>query len=140
MKNRTLRKIGILVPTVASFLLIPGNASAETLGESALHEAQHQIGTQYLSGGNHPGGFDCSGLVQWAYHNAGVDLPRTSQQQARAGHQVSSMEPGDIVVMYGTGHVGLYAGNGLVLHAPQPGQRVKYTSVKYLSVTSVRRV
>jgi len=72
-----------------------------------------------------PGSFDCSGLVQWAYKQAGVSVPRTSQGQAGVGTPVAQQDrqPGGIVAFYGGGHVGIYAGKGNVVHAPTTAAR-----------------
>jgi cell wall-associated NlpC family hydrolase len=94
-------------------------------------------------GANGPSGFDCSGLVQWSYAQAGISLPRTSQAQRHAGHQVplSQARPGDLVVYRSdASHVGLYAGNGQVIHAPYPGAPVRYDPVGMMPVSSVTRV
>lgn len=71
--------------------------------------------------------FDCSGLVQYCHAVAGISLPRTSQAQGGCGVAVSNPQPGDIVC-YGT-HVGIYIGNGQMIHAPKPGDVVKIASV-----------
>lgn len=100
-----------------------GTASAETSssssqGEVILEAARSQIGVQYSWGGESAStGFDCSGLTQYAYAQAGIDLPRTSGAQADAGRQISQSEAqvGDLVVW--PGHVGIYAGDGTVVDA-----------------------
>ncbi|MFR9755859.1 NlpC/P60 family protein [Streptomyces sp. TR06-5] len=99
---------------------------------AALRAAQGKIGSPYVWGATGPSSFDCSGLTSWAYAQAGVSLPRTSQSQASAGARVSAdnLEPGDLVLYYSDlHHIGLYAGNGQVLHAPKPGSSVQYTSL-----------
>ncbi|MDO5747946.1 MAG: C40 family peptidase, partial [Actinomycetaceae bacterium] len=81
--------------------------------------AKQFLGTRYVWGGSTPKGFDCSGLVQYSHRNAaGINLPRVSHQQGRAGTVVSAKDalPGDIVY-YPRGHVGIYLGNGKLIHA-----------------------
>lgn len=99
---------------------------------AALGAAQGKIGSPYVWGATGPTSFDCSGLTSWAYAQAGVSLPRTSQAQASAGTQIGrgALQPGDLVLFYSDlHHIGLYAGNGQVLHAPKPGANVRYESI-----------
>ncbi|MDQ0990429.1 NlpC/P60 family protein [Streptomyces sp. V3I7] len=104
-----------------------GRASA------AFSAAQSQIGKPYVYGATGPSSFDCSGLTSWAYAQAGVSIPRTAQQQANIGTRISSMndlQVGDLVFFFNDiHHVGLYAGNGQVLHAPRTGTVVRYESM-----------
>ncbi|GAA1176768.1 C40 family peptidase [Streptomyces hebeiensis] len=119
-----------------------GGSSARTdLGDAppgsnraaaAFAAAQSKIGTPYVYGASGPSSFDCSGLTSWAYAQAGVSIPRTSEAQAGAGARLSQgeLKQGDLVLFYGDlHHVGLYAGNGQVLHAPKPGAQVRYESI-----------
>ncbi len=83
-------------------------------------------------GATGPSSFDCSGLTSWAYAQAGVSIPRTSQAQANAGPHIGrgALKPGDLVLFYGDlHHIGLYAGNGMILHAPHSGASVRYESI-----------
>ncbi|MFF2653380.1 NlpC/P60 family protein [Streptomyces sp. NPDC058045] len=100
---------------------------------AAFAAAQSKIGTPYVYGATGPSSFDCSGLTSWAYNQAGVSIPRTSQAQAGAGTRISSqsqLQVGDLVLFYGDlHHVGLYAGGGKVLHAPRTGTVVRYESI-----------
>lgn len=110
---------------------------------AALEAARRAVGRPYAWGQAGPTAFDCSGLTQWAYGRAGVAIPRTSQQQASAGHQVSlgRIRPGDLVVYRSdAGHVGMYAGNGQVIHAPYPGARVRYDPVGMMPISAITRV
>ncbi|MFG2221786.1 NlpC/P60 family protein [Streptomyces sp. NPDC048644] len=106
---------------------------ASQRGAAALAAAQSKIGAPYVWGDTGPSSFDCSGLTSWAYQQAGQSLPRTSQAQAGAGTRIASqsaLKPGDLVLFYGDlHHIGLYAGNGTVLHAPKPGASVRYESI-----------
>lgn len=100
---------------------------------SAYAAAQSKIGSPYVYGATGPNSFDCSGLTSWAYAQAGVSIPRTSQAQANAGTRIASqsdLKVGDLVIFYGDQHhVGFYAGNGQVLHAPRTGTVVRYESI-----------
>ncbi|MDH6227341.1 MULTISPECIES: C40 family peptidase [Streptomyces] len=109
-----------------------GGAAASGRASAAFAAAQTKIGTPYVYGATGPGSFDCSGLTSWAYAQAGVGLPRTSQQQASYGTRIgmSELKVGDLVIFYSDlHHVGLYAGNGQVLHAPRTGTNVRYESI-----------
>ncbi|WP_354639743.1 C40 family peptidase [Kitasatospora camelliae] len=109
----------------------------------ALAAAVSKIGSPYVFGSTGPRTFDCSGLMYWSWRQAGVTLPRTSQAQASAGRRISLAEarPGDLVIFYrDMHHVGMYAGGGVVVHAPYPGARVRYESVNAMPVTGVVRV
>jgi peptidoglycan DL-endopeptidase CwlO len=86
----------------------------------------------YVWGATGPDSFDCSGLTQWAYAPAGISLPRTTYAQASVGTRLSpgQLQPGDLVFFFGDlHHVGLYAGNNMVLHAPHTGADVRYESI-----------
>ncbi|AXG57102.1 NLP/P60-family protein [Streptomyces lincolnensis] len=100
---------------------------------AAFQAAQSQIGKPYVYGATGTASYDCSGLTSWAYAQAGVGIPRTSQAQANAGTRIyseSQLKVGDLVIFYGDlHHVGLYAGNGQVLHAPRSGTVVRYESI-----------
>ncbi|MGW2261962.1 NlpC/P60 family protein [Streptomyces sp. NPDC004749] len=122
---------------------LSGGAPASERAAAAVRAAQRAVGLPYVWGANGPTGFDCSGLTQWSYAQAGVGLPRTSQAQRYAGRQVSLAEarPGDLVAYRDdASHIGLYVGNGQVIHAPYPGAAVRYDPVGMLPVSSVTRV
>ncbi|KAB7842848.1 C40 family peptidase [Streptomyces mobaraensis NBRC 13819 = DSM 40847] len=108
---------------------VPGSGRAG----AALAAAQSKIGSPYVWGATGPSSFDCSGLTSWAYAQAGVTLDRTSEAQANDGTRIydqSQLQPGDLVIFYGDmHHVGLYAGNGQVLHAPRTGTVVRYEAM-----------
>jgi cell wall-associated NlpC family hydrolase len=99
-----------------------------TLGERAVKIALEAVGVPYRWGGTSPAsGFDCSGLVRWAYGRLGVNLPHSSYALYGRGRYVrgSRMKPGDLVFFSGLGHVGLYVGHGRIVHAPHSGSRVQ---------------
>ncbi|WP_404957349.1 NlpC/P60 family protein [Streptomyces sp. 147326] len=98
----------------------------------AVAFAYTAIGKPYVWGATGPGSFDCSGLTQAAWRSAGVSLPRTTYTQINAGRRVSrdQLAPGDLVFFYsGVTHVGLYIGNGQMIHAPRPGSTVRLAPV-----------
>ncbi|WP_411098059.1 NlpC/P60 family protein [Streptomyces sp. x-45] len=115
--------------------VLTGGKSTPASGRAgaAFAAAQGKIGTPYVYGATGPSSFDCSGLTSWAYAQAGVGIPRTSQAQANYGTRISSMsdlQVGDLVFFFSDlHHVGLYAGNGQVLHAPRTGTNVRYESM-----------
>ncbi|MEK8071242.1 NlpC/P60 family protein [Rhodococcus sp. EXRC-4A-4] len=111
-------------------------------GASALQAGLTQIGKPYVWGGTGPDGFDCSGLVVWAYKQVGKTLPRSSQAQAAGGTPVDQkdLQPGDVVLFYpDISHVGIYAGNGNVLHASTFGVPVKVQSMASFPYYGARR-
>ena len=104
--------------------------TTDTAVAAAIAYAEQQLGKPYLWGGTGPDAFDCSGLVMMAYWAAGIDIPRTSQQQWAAGPRVSAsqVQPGDLVFFVGAdgtptspGHVGLVIGRGLMIEAYATG-------------------
>lgn len=108
-----------------------GNPPPNGAGGVAVRAAESQIGVPYQWGAEDPGhGFDCSGLTQWSWRQAGVSIPRTADAQMQAVPSVplSAMEPGDLV-FWGSGgyaqHVAIYIGNGDVVDAPSSGQDVQ---------------
>ncbi len=105
---------------------VPGGPS-KAIG--AVRAALSQLGVAYVWGGATPsGGFDCSGLTMWAYHQVGVNLPHYGGDQWNAGIHVSrsQLQPGDLVFFYSDiHHMGMYLGNGKFVHAPHTGDRVR---------------
>jgi cell wall-associated NlpC family hydrolase len=124
----------------ASTQALPDVPAASTAAASAIAAARTRLGTPYVWGATGPTSFDCSGLTQWAYRQAGVNIPRTSRQQYAALPKVplSQLAPGDLV-FYATDvrdpstihHVGMYVGAGLSLYAPRTGSTVKIGPVGY---------
>ncbi|WP_235000806.1 C40 family peptidase [Marinactinospora thermotolerans] len=102
------------------------------LGAQALEHAKSKIGTPYRYGATGPDSFDCSGLVQWAYQQVGIEIGRTTYDQYEEGTAVSrtDLRPGDLVFFYsGPSHVGMYAGDGEMIHAPSSGKDVQIVSM-----------
>jgi cell wall-associated NlpC family hydrolase len=102
-----------------------------TLGARAARFALHEVGVPYVWGGESPSGFDCSGLVRWSYLHVGIDLPHSSYALYDQGRRVPrrGMQPGDIMFFDGLSHVGLYVGNGRMVHAPYTGTDVQVVSL-----------
>jgi peptidoglycan DL-endopeptidase CwlO len=124
-ENSTI--VGITAATPQSDTVV---APPPTHG-NVVQYALSQLGTPYVWGGAAPGGFDCSGLVMWAYAQVGVSLPHSSYAMWNYGVPVSEdqLAPGDIVFFDGLGHVGLYIGNGEFVEAPHTGDVVKISSL-----------
>ena len=107
--------------------------------------ALSQRGTRYRSGGSRPGGFDCSGLVQWSYRQAGLYLPRTAAAQSRVGARVSlsQIRPGDLIFYSyggGVGHVAMAAGDGMLIESSQSGHPVAKRRIYTRGLAVIRRV
>lgn len=104
--------------------------SNSSTAQTVVSAAQSQIGKPYAWGATGPNAYDCSGLVQYAYSQAGKNVGRTTYQQAGAGQHisVSQAQAGDIL-MWGNYHDAIYVGNNQYVHAPQPGQNVTQASI-----------
>lgn len=104
-------------------------------GHKLVRKAKSAIGTPYVYGGTKPGGFDCSGLVKWAYDSVGVKLPRTAREQSVVGKKVKNvkdMRAGDIVAFRHPRrgyHTGIYLGDGKFVHSPRTRSNVKISSL-----------
>lgn len=121
----------------------PEEAEAElTLGEQIADFAYSFVDwLPYVWGGESlEYGADCCGFTQAIYRAFGIEIPRTVEEQAYAGYSVSleDAQPGDIVIYYG--HVGLYAGDGMIIHSPYPGTCVSYESVYDQEIQDIRRI
>ncbi|MEZ0493737.1 NlpC/P60 family protein [Kineococcus sp. TBRC 1896] len=111
-------------------------------GRRLLAVAEQFKGVPYRWGGTTPDGFDCSGLIQYAGKQLGLSLPRTAAQQATVGTAVPSLDkarPGDLVVLENGHHIGIYVGDGQMLHAPKTGDVVKISKVWETPMT-IRRL
>jgi cell wall-associated NlpC family hydrolase len=111
--------------------------------EQAIAFARAQIGKPYVWGATGPGSYDCSGLTQAAWKAAGVSLPRTTYDQVNAGTTVSltDAQPGDLIFFYDDiSHVGIYIGNGMMIHAPKPGAYVREESIYYAGASIIHSV
>ncbi|MFD7641216.1 NlpC/P60 family protein [Kitasatospora sp. NPDC059795] len=111
----------------------------------AMSAALSKLGSWYSYGAAGPSTFDCSGLMQWAYAQAGVSIPRTSQAQAGAGTNIgtniANAKPGDLIIYYGDmHHVGMYVGNGQIVHAPHTGAQVRYESATVMPIVKIVRI
>jgi cell wall-associated NlpC family hydrolase len=138
----TVLPIGLLFFVVAGCANAPqsteragGGAAQHASGDTAVLAAQQAaqlVGKPYRYGGASPSsGFDCSGLVQWSYAQAGRKLPRSTDEQRAAANRikVSELRRGDLIFFDQEGkkhsHVGIYVGNGEFVHAPSSGKRVR---------------
>ena len=118
-------------------------APAPAPAQVAVDTAHAQVGNAYQYGGNGPGSFDCSGLTSYAYRAAGIELPRRSADQANVGVPVASrdLQPGDLVFYYSPiSHVGIYVGNGVIVHAATESTGVEYHSVMMEGYNTARRI
>ncbi|WP_427920459.1 C40 family peptidase [Streptomyces sp. cg40] len=117
--------------------------AAAALARQAVAFARAQVGKPYVVGAAGPGSYDCSGLAQAAWKAAGVTLPRATTAQANAGTPVplADARPGDLIFFHDdAGHVGVYAGDGLMIHAPKPGTCVREESIHYGDTSIIHSV
>lgn len=124
-------------------------AQGDTGGAGVVAMAKKFIGTPYVWGGSKPGGFDCSGLLQYVWGQHGVTIPRTTYDQFKAGQKVApgQLQPGDAVFFSGSdaknglpGHVGMYIGNGKFIEAPHTGASVRVSNLNgYPGYVGARR-
>ncbi|WP_399086976.1 NlpC/P60 family protein [Streptomyces sp. BBFR2] len=115
----------------------PADGSYRTKAAKALAFARAQMGKPYVWGATGPNSYDCSGLTQAAWKAAGVDLPRTTWDQVKFGQRVATKDlaPGDLVFFYNDiSHVGMYIGDGKMIHAPKPGASVRIESIYYMPI------
>ena len=135
-----VKRLSTVLPIGLFFFVVAGCASAPQpaehaaggVGDRAAQNAAQLVGKPYRYGGASPStGFDCSGLVQWSYAQAGRKLPRSTDDQRAAGHRikVAELRRGDLVFFDQEGkknsHVGIYLGNGEFVHAPSSGKHVR---------------
>lgn len=109
--------------------------SASVSSSAIVNKAYQYLGVRYVWGGTTPSGFDCSGFIQYVYRSQGISLPRTSRAQAASGKYVSiaNAQPGDILYFGQSSvtHVGIYIGNGKMIHSPRPGKSVEIVSISW---------
>jgi cell wall-associated NlpC family hydrolase len=132
----TLAGPALAMPTT---LAPPPSAAAGAVVEAALA----QVGDPYVWGSSGPNGFDCSGLTQFSYAAAGISLPHSSRAQSSMGVAVSrgELQPGDVVYFYSpVSHVGIYIGNGQMVHARTFGSPVSVTTVDMRGYAGARRI
>lgn len=122
----------------------PINLLGSGIELSAARAALSKQGSAYVWGGDGPITFDCSGLVKWAFEQAGMPgLPHSAEEQARMGRSVSrdQLQPGDLIALYSPiSHIGIYVGGGLYVNAPQSGDVVKVVLVPWRLVTAMSRI
>jgi cell wall-associated NlpC family hydrolase len=129
---------GDLAPPEGAVVAPPSDAE----GMAAVQAALTRIGSPYSWGAAGPSAFDCSGLVMWAFGQAGVNLPHSSQALAQGGQPVSmdQMQPGDLITYYSdASHVAIYIGGGMMVHASTYGTPVRVAPVDNAPIHNVRR-
>ncbi|MEU5809523.1 MULTISPECIES: C40 family peptidase [unclassified Streptomyces] len=118
------------------------NGSATEAGKKAVQFATQQIGKPYRWGAEGPDSFDCSGLTSQAWRAAGRGIPRTSQEQLRLLPKVAikDMRPGDLIIYFDdASHVGMYVGDGAMVHAPRPGRQITLAGAGSMPIRAVVR-
>ncbi|MFG3498616.1 NlpC/P60 family protein [Streptomyces sp. NPDC047928] len=118
------------------------NRSASAQGRKAIEFATSQIGKPYVWGAEGPDSYDCSGLTQRAWGVAGKGIPRTSQEQWRLLPRIDikDMRPGDLIIYHAdASHVGMYIGDGAIVHAPRPGRTVTMAGAGSMRILGVVR-
>ncbi|MDO5067378.1 MAG: NlpC/P60 family protein [Propionibacteriaceae bacterium] len=121
----------------------PKAPPASGRGGSAVQVALAQVGKSYVWGTSGPNTFDCSGLTSYAYRQQGISLPRSARQQYRIGTPVAKgdLQPGDLVFYYsGISHVGMYIGDGKIVHAANPRSGINVTGLNSMPYQGARRV
>ena len=124
--------------------------NAKKIQESIASLQKHVGKTWYVFSGNTPSGWDCSGLTMWFYEQLGIELEHRATVQALGGNKVSDPKPGDIVAFHYENskkayHVGIYIGNGLMIHSPAPGKRTSIDNIEkfggsYSDISYVRYI
>ena len=136
-KPRTLPAMaGLLLLASLSGCSSTPSAPSGNAAQQGAAIAQSMAGSPYRYGGATPRGFDCSGLVYYAYRKAGISVPRTTQAQYRRSQRIAlaDIHRGDLLFFKlasrGVSHVGIYTGNGKFIHAPSSGKRVAYAQLE----------
>ncbi|MFK0046003.1 C40 family peptidase [Streptomyces sp. NPDC090741] len=147
-RTATVRRTAGSVPVPAQTLAKTRQVSPAALAampsvraSTAVGGVLAEIGKPYVWGAEGPSAFDCSGLMQYVYARAGIRLPRTTWDQINAGSRVpvSQVRPGDLIFYRGGAHVGMYVGDGKVVHAPRPGRTVTTQRIDAMPVFAVVR-
>ncbi|ROR53940.1 cell wall-associated NlpC family hydrolase [Luteococcus japonicus] len=135
------KRVSVKKASTARSAVTSSYSSSSSKGTRAVSFAYSQIGKPYRYGATGPSSYDCSGLTGAAWRSAGKSIPRTSHAQLGGLKRVSksSLKPGDIVGFYGGGHVGIYVGNGYIIHAPRTGQNVKKVPMSQMRFYSAVR-
>jgi peptidoglycan DL-endopeptidase CwlO len=121
---------------------VPSDVPASGRAAAAIAYAMGQVGDSYVYGAAGPDAFDCSGLTMMAWGQAGVGLPHSSSAQYGSGPHIamSDLQPGDLVFYYSPiSHVGMYIGNGMIVHAANPGTGVVVSSVSSMPYSGAVR-
>ena len=137
------RRNGLAVDGIAGKNTLSRVSAEANRVQTVVNAAKAHLGLPYLYGGTSPStGFDCSGLTQYAFRQAGITIPRVSYEQAAAGRSVpySQLRVGDLVAFNSpVSHVGIYVGNGQFIHSPKTGDVVKITKLSAMQLTAIRR-
>ena len=137
------RRNGLAVDGIAGKNTLSRVSAEAQRVQTVVNAAKAHLGLPYLYGGTSPStGFDCSGLTQYAFRQAGITIPRVSYEQAAAGRSVpySQLRVGDLVAFNSpVSHVGIYVGNGQFIHSPKTGDVVKITKLSAMQLTAIRR-
>ncbi|WP_308169839.1 C40 family peptidase [Acrocarpospora catenulata] len=132
-QTRLLRRLGAFNPGNPGSAGVVYTGSASGDARVILQFAFKQIGKPYRYGGTGPDSYDCSGFAQASWRAAGVSLPRTTYEQWSWGAErrvsLNDLQPGDLLFSKGLGHMGIYAGDGKMIHAPQTGDVVKVVDI-----------
>ena len=128
-------------PAPGTSTVATSTAPQDTRAIRALDFARAQLGKPCVWGTTGPDAYDGAGLTQAAWKAAGITLPRTPQEQATAGRGIALtyVEPGDLVLFH-AGHVGIYSGNGMMIHAPGPGASIREESIHYAGEAAIHSV
>lgn len=114
-------------------------------GSDVVKDAETYLGVPYVFGGESSSGMDCSGLVQKTFSDLGISVPRLVHEQQTVGQSVDSLkdaQPGDLIVLDGGDHIAIYAGNGMVVHAPYEGRSVSLQKAWFTDkdIVTIRRI
>lgn len=146
--NATLKQIKAMKQPESGKKSSPQQVASRGGGQSISNDAivsyaANFLGVRYVWGGNTPSGFDCSGFTKYVFAHFGISLQRRASEQATQGTRVSmsDLQPGDLV-FFGNPvyHVGIYVGNGCFIHAPETGEVVKISPLKWMNFSGARRV